>query len=129
MSNLPVARASIVLGFNADLEIICDDDRVEFEVEQSSLEIEKEDDEFYASFESIVSLIDVTDPSVQMIVRLYAEKIRLMIKYLEADRIYNSADDNITIEKISSEDEETRERLYDILNDSVKFILHIRVED
>ena len=99
MSTLPVARASIVLAFNADLEIVCKDDRVEFEINQSSLKIEKDGDDFYASFEAIISLIDVTDPSAQMIVQLYAEKIRLMIKYLEANRVYNAADDNVRIEK------------------------------
>lgn len=129
MSTLPVARASIVLAFNADLEIVCYDDRVEFEINDSSLKIEKDGDEFYASFEAMISLIDVTDPSAQMFVRLYAEKIRLMIKYLEADRIYNAADDNVRIEKITTEDEETRERFYDILKESTKFIVHIRVED
>lgn len=129
MSTLPVARASIVLGFNADLEIVCYDDRVEFEINDSSLKIEKDGDEFYASFEAMISLIDVTDPSAQMFVQLYAEKIRLMIKYLEADRIYNAADDNVRIEKITTEDEETRERFYDILKESTKFIVHIRVED
>lgn len=75
MSTLPVARASIVLGFNADLEIVCYDDRVESEINDSSLKIEKDGDEFYASFEAMISLIDVTDPSAQMLVRLYAEKI------------------------------------------------------
>jgi hypothetical protein len=129
MSTLPVARASIVLAFNADLEIVCKDDRVEFEINQSSLKIEKDGDDFYASFEAIISLIDVTDPSAQTIVQLYAEKIRLMIKYLEANRVYNAADDNVRIEKITTEDEETREKFYDILKDSIKFVLNIRVED
>lgn len=129
MSTLPVARASIVLGFNADLEIVCYDDRVESEINDSSLKIEKDGDEFYASFEAMISLIDVTDPSAQMFVRLYAEKIRLMIKYLEADRIYNAADDNVRIKKITTDDEETRERFYDILKESTKFIVHIRAED
>ena len=129
MSTLPVARASIVLAFNADLEIVCKDDRVEFEINQSSLKIEKDGDDFYTSFEAIISLIDITDPSAQMIVQLYAEKIRLMIKYLEANRVYNAADDNVRIEKITTEDEETREKFYDILKDSIKFVLNIRVED
>ena len=117
------ASASTTFNFKADLEVRCFDDDFNIEVEQSLLQIDRIGNEVYASFEALVIMTDLKDPNNKAHIRIDVRRVRLFS--LEKTYSFNASSDAVTVEKITSEDEEVRRRFYDVIDDWTEFDLHV----
>ncbi len=121
------ASASATFNFQADLEVKCFDDDFDVEVEQSSLQIENQGSDVYATFTAIVAMIDHANPNNRALIRFDVRRLRLF--NLEKHYKSRASSDNALIEKITSEDEEVRRRFYDVIDDWTEFELHVYAAD
>lgn len=119
--------ASATFNFQADLEVKCFDDDFDIEVEQSSLQIENQGSDVYATFTAIVAMIDQSDSNNRAIIRFDVRRLRLF--NLEKHYKFRASSDNALIEKITSEDEEVRRRFYDVIDDWTEFELYVYATD
>ena len=120
-------RTSATLNFQADLDVKCYDDEVEIAVDQSTLQIEQQGPDVYATFVAIVNMIDLKNPNNRAIIRFDVRRFRL----INLEKHYRSKpnSDNALVEKITSEDEEVRRKFYDIIDDWLDFELYVYAAD
>ena len=121
------ASASATFNFQADLEVRCFDDDFGIEVEQSVLQINQNRTDANASFEALIVLTDLKDPTDKVFIRYEANNFRL--SNLEKRYRCTASSDEVVVEKITSEDEEVRERLQDVINSWTEFELHVYAKD
>lgn len=127
MSYKSSTSAAATFNFTADLEVTCFDDNFEIEVEQSLLQIDRSGTDVYASFEALAIMTDLKDPNNKSHIRIDVRRARLFS--LEKTYSFNASSDAVTVEKITSEDEEVRRRFYDIIDDWTEFDLHVYAAD
>lgn len=120
-------RTSATLNFQADLDVKCFDDRVEIEIDQTTLQIEQRGSDVYATFAAIANMIDLENPNNRAIIRFDVRRFRLI--NLEKHYTCTPSSDNALVEKITSEDEEVRRKFYDIIDDWTKFELNVYAAD
>ena len=127
MSYKSSTSTSATLNFQADLDVKCYDDEVEIAVDQSTLQIEQQGSDVYATFVAIVDMIDLKNPNNRAIIRFDVRRFRL----INLEKHYRSKpnSDNALVEKITSEDEEVRRRFYDVIDDWTEFDLHVCAVD
>ena len=117
-------------NFKADFFVRCLEDgfSVEIEVDQSILKIENSGSNILASFEALVIMTEKLNPNNRAIIHFDLRQLEL--SNLEKRFRCSPLDEEVTIEKITSEDEEVRRRFYDIIEDSMtEFSLHVYVAD
>lgn len=127
MSYKSSTSASATFNFAADLEITCFDDNFEIEVEQTALQIDQTGTDVYASFEALAIMTDLKDQNNKAHIRIDVRRVRLFS--LEKTYSFNSSSDSVTVEKITSEDEEVRRRFYDVIDDWTEFDLNVCAVD
>lgn len=127
MSYKSSTETSTTFNFKADLDVECFDDNFEIEVEQSVLQIDQDGTDVYASFEALVVLTDLDNPSHRAHIRIDMRRARLFS--LEKTYSFNASSETVTVEKITSEDEEVRRRFYDVIDDWTEFDLHVYAAD
>ena len=127
MGKSSTTKASAVFNFRADLDVKCYDDQVEIEIDQTTLQIEQQGSDVYATFVAIVDMIDLENPNNRAIIRFDVRRFRLV----NLEKHYKSKpnSNNSLVEKITSEDEEVRRRFYDIIDDWTEFELHVYAAD
>ena len=123
MSYKSSTSASATFNFQADLDVKCFDDQVKIEVDQSTLQIEQQGSDVYATFVAIMDMIDLENPNNRAIIRFDVRRFRLI--NLEKHYKCTPSSDNALVEKITSEDEEVRRRFYDIIDDWTEFELYV----
>ena len=118
---------SATLNFQADLDVKCYDDEVEIEVDQTTLQIENQGSDVYATFVAIANMIDLKNQNNRAIIRFDVRRLRL----INLEKYYRSKpnSDNALVEKITSEDEEVRRKFYDIIDDWLDFELYVYAAD
>lgn len=127
MGKSSTTKASAVFNFRADLEITCFDDNFEIEVEQTALQIDQTGTDVYASFEALAIMTDLKDQNNKAHIRIDVRRARLFS--LEKTYSFNASSDSVTVEKITSEDEEVRRRFYDVIDDWTEFDLNVCAVD
>lgn len=127
MSYKSSTSTSATFNFDADLEITCFDDNFEIEVEQTALQIDQTGTDVYASFEALAIMTDLKDQNNKAHIRIDVRRVRLFS--LEKTYSFNASSDSVTVEKITSEDEEVRRRFYDVIDDWTEFDLHVYAAD
>lgn len=127
MGKSSTTRTSAAINFQADFDVKCYDDRVEIEVDQTTLQIEQQGSDVYATFVAIVNMIDLENPNNRAIIRFDVRRFRLI--NLEKHYTCTASSDSTLVEKITSEDEEVRRKFYDIIDDWTKFELSVYAAD
>ena len=127
MSYKSSTSTSATFNFDADLEITCFDDNFEIEVEQTALQIDQTGTDVYASFEALAIMTDLKDQNNKAHIRIDVRRVRLFS--LEKTYSFNASSDSVTVEKITSEDEEVRRRFYDVIDDWTEFDLNVCAVD
>lgn len=127
MSYKSSTSTSATFNFDADLEITCFDDNFEIEVKQTALQIDQTGTDVYASFEALAIMTDLKDQNNKAHIRIDVRRVRLFS--LEKTYSFNASSDSVTVEKITSEDEEVRRRFYDVIDDWTEFDLNVCAVD
>ena len=127
MSYKSSTSTSATFNFDADLEITCFDDNFEIEVEQTALQIDQTGTDVYASFEALAIMTDLKDQNNKAHITI--DFRRVLLFFLEKKYSYNASSDSVTVEKITSEDEEVRRRFYDVIDDWTEFDLNVCAVD
>lgn len=123
-----LAEFSRPVIFKADFLMRCSTDFFEIEIERSILQIERNDSSFIASFEALIVLIDLSNRNNRAIVRFDVRQLDL--SNFENHFRCSASKEHVSIEMITSEDEEIRRRFYDVIEDwMTEFELHVYTAD